>query len=82
MTHFFQQDHTHSNKAILPNNATLCEILRVNYIQTITMVNSVKRIEGREEEEEEERKEEDEMEEDGRQGKRGEGERKLMTKVW
>lgn len=58
-------------------------MMGANYIHTITMVNSVKRTEGREEEEEEgkeeKRKEEDEKEEDGGRGK---SERKLMTKVW
>lgn len=36
VTQFCQQNQTHSNKAIPPNNATLPETVRTYYIQTIT----------------------------------------------
>lgn len=36
MTHFFQQDHTHSHKVVSLNSAILYEIIGAYYIQTTT----------------------------------------------
>lgn len=38
MAHFLYQGHTYSNQASSPDSVTACEVMEVNYIQTVTAI--------------------------------------------